>query len=230
MAKQTGVRFHRGICPNCGRAQRAIVKAEYLPELEELDENGLGMWALNEYRILECGGCETVYFQDRHQFSEDYEDDGQGHAIHPWTERHYPPLESTTKPAWVEGLPPELVPVMNEVYRALDAELPILAASGMRTALDTAIERLDVDAALTFADKIEALEKSGYIGDTEKRTLKYLTDAGSSAIHRGWRPAPEDLNAIRESLEIFLRRTFIADQALAKLQEKLPPRKRRQDS
>jgi hypothetical protein len=116
----------------------------------------------------------------------------------------------------------ELAVVMDEVYRALDSNLPILAVAGMRTAFDTAVELLKIDSDLSFNRKLEELERRGFIGDTERRTLTHLVDAGNSAIHRGWRPDPDHLSAIRESLEIFLQRTFVADKRLAALQQQLP--------
>jgi hypothetical protein len=84
--------------------------------------------------------------------------------------------------------------LLTSVYTALDNDLRVLAAIGLRTAFDRASELLSVDPEKTFADKLSQLMANGDIGSTEKESLDVLTDAGGAAAHRGWKPNPKQLD------------------------------------
>lgn len=64
------------------------------------------------------------------------------------------------------------------------------------------------------------------IGQSEKKILLVMTDAGSAAAHRGWRPEPEHLDKILEATEALLHRLVVLGPAAAKLRETVPPRPR----
>lgn len=71
----------RGDCPDCGKNRWANILGEKC--IEESDDDA-GVWASNSYRLLECAGCKTPYYQHIHTYSEDvgYE---TGHPIPKFT-------------------------------------------------------------------------------------------------------------------------------------------------
>ena len=94
----------------------------------------------------------------------------------------------------------------------------------MRTSFDRASELLGIDPANTFAEKLNELTKSGRIGTTERDNLDALTDAGSAAAHRGWRPTLRQLDTMMSILEAFLYRTFVLEEEVKRLKPAIPPK------
>src|ERR1700724_3693908 len=67
----------KGHCPQCGADRYADVVGEHLVA----DSDTLsGIWWESRYRMLSCGGCKSVYFQEIYTFSEDFD-----YATHPVT-------------------------------------------------------------------------------------------------------------------------------------------------
>lgn len=64
----------------------------------------------------------------------------------------------------------------------------------------------------------------GKIGASERGTLDILTDAGSAAVHRGWKPKPKELDTMMSILEAFVYRNFVLE-AEARVLEKQVPRR-----
>jgi hypothetical protein len=50
----------KGHCPECGPDRLANVVAQYH---SRYDDEESGVWGETDYRILQCRGCEAVYFQ-----------------------------------------------------------------------------------------------------------------------------------------------------------------------
>ena len=128
------------------------------------------------------------------------------------TIRYHPAFNRRRRPEWTKGHWTEhekLRNITDEMYAALDNELPVLAAVGMRTAFDTAIEILGIDPGGTFAEKLDAILDLGKISKEERQHLDMLVDAGSAAAHRGWRPESYHLDSMALILEGFLHRTFL---------------------
>ncbi|WP_352923224.1 DUF4145 domain-containing protein [Mesorhizobium sp. M0698] len=123
---------------------------------------------------------------------------------------------------------------MREVYGALDADLPILAAIGMRTCFDVAAILLGVEGDLPFTKKLDELVQRKKIGGVDKDRLALLVDAGSASVHRGWKPKPKELDTLAEILEHFVFEAFVApsrrgrlDADAKKLEGNVPSRKRK---
>jgi len=117
--------------------------------------------------------------------------------------------------------------VLVQIYTALDHELHILAAIGIRTALDSATALLRIDQALPFAVKLEQLLENGKIGPDEKRQLELLTNAGNAAVHRQWFPEPEQLNAMMDIIESFIYRALVLPAFTSKLKKGIPKHQRK---
>jgi hypothetical protein len=99
---------------------------------------------------------------------------------------YWPAPSKRKRPSWTNELIEDwdLYKLVLETYTALDNDAPVLAAMGLRTVFDRTSEKLGVDAAFGFAEKLDLLLKMGKIGQSEKGTLEVLTDAGGAAAHR----------------------------------------------
>jgi len=230
MAEETNEHVY-GHCPQCGPKHKADVLAE---EIEDRDERPL--WWHTSYRILQCGGCEAIYFQTIEVFSEDelrFVDSETGEEVREYREHisYWPVPSRRGRPNWgfsLSRIDDDLLKLFEDIYTALDNDLGVLAAIGIRTVFDRASELQGIDPTLTFADKLNGLLKIGNISPREKEALDVLVDAGSAAAHRGWRPSPKDLDIMMSHLEFFLYRSFVQGRENNHLSGNIPPRPPRQ--
>jgi hypothetical protein len=171
-----------------------------------------------------------VYVQHEHIFSEN-----EDYELNPATGEYEPALKPTVtywpaparrdRPEWLDKIKDEpLNRLLDEVYIALDADQRVLAAIGARTALDRAMVIKGATAAFGFDQKLEELKTSGLISEHEKDILVVLTDAGSAAAHRGWRPELNSLSTIMDGAEAFLHRLLILGDAVDAMKADVPPR------
>jgi hypothetical protein len=196
----------------------------------QLHDDGDGTSASDTGLILECCGCERVYFRRDYWFSEwdevvDHPLTGQPMMQHGVQTTYWPSEIARRRPKWLDVLRERdrsLGLLLDEMYSALDGDLRVLAAIGARTAFDRASELLGVDPAIRFQEKLDRLGANGKISLDEENTLEVLVNAGSAAAHRGWRPEPQELNTMIEVIESFIHRSFIVGDGIAKLKAAVP--------
>jgi Domain of unknown function (DUF4145) len=217
----------KGHCPHCGPNRHADVVGYH--ERDTTDDLA-PVWATTEYRILQCRGCECVYFQTDETFSEDI-----GAQYNPATGEmeeylrhkitHWPAPVQREQPNWsseLMGVDPDLYSLFDDIYIALNQELNVLSAIGIRTIFDRASELLGVHPAKTFKEKLTNLVDLGKVGVSERNSLDILTNAGSAAAHRGWRPDSTQLSTMLNVIEAFLYRNFVLDAEIRKLKTQVP--------
>lgn len=223
----------KGHCPNCGGGRKAFIRAKHT--VEHADE-GDGTSASDTGLILECCGCERVYFRRDYWFSEwdevvDHPRTGQAMMERGVQTAYWPSQIARQRPKWLDAIrerDKSLGLLLDEMYSALDADLRVLVAIGARTAFDCASELLGVDPAIRFQEKLDRLGADGRISIDEEGTLEVLVNAGSAAAHRAWRPKPEELNTMIDVVESFLHRSFIVGDGIAKLKASVPTRPKRE--
>jgi hypothetical protein len=222
----------KGHCPECGKDRNADVVGFHR---WRWDNDEAGIWGSVEYYILKCRGCETAYFKTSEYCSENIDQrinlvTGQWEGVLEETARYWPSPSKRKKPEWISDLTAidwNLKHLFADIYTALDNDLGVLAAIGVRTVFDRASELIGIDPALNFKEKLDELLAMGKIGQDERQTLDVLTDAGSAAAHRGWNPSPEELDTMMAIIEAFLYRTFILGEATKKLKASVPAKPKR---
>ena len=147
---------------------------------------------------------------------------------------YFPSLSKRGRPNWL-SVPwgfehDDLMELLGSLYTALDHDLTVLAASGVRTVFDLATTKLGINSALTFEEKIDELKAHGRIGQYEQEDLATMIDAASAAMHRGWKPSPEALDTMMTTLERFIHHSFMLEGKAAKLKAKVPPKPKRRTS
>lgn len=203
----------KGTCPKCGPERFARVLAEDYKSIEHDDIQGG-----TDYRMLECGGCRSIYFQTEFWYSEEPESfDFQYWPEHPCREI----------PKWFEDvryIDRVLHSLMNEVYVAAHHGLAVCAATAIRTAFDRAAHQLGIDSGYSFEEKIDQLELQGFLGPIDRAVFDSMVEAGNAAAHRGWKPDQEELQTLISALESFVHRSFILPEVVQKIGEKVPAR------
>jgi hypothetical protein len=172
-------------CPNCGPLVNADVIAEHSRGGYDAAS---GITDDVTFRILQCPSCEATYCQREAFCSEDSPeiDPTTGQWVMLPRFDHWPTPPRRRRPEWLEFSLSDttLERLLREVYAALDADLRVLAAIGIRTAFDRVSELLSVNPDLTFAKKLDALVATASIGPGDRRSLEALIDAGGAAAHR----------------------------------------------
>ena len=204
----------KGHCPNCDSERNAFVRCEHVVRSTNQDD---GISASDIGMVLECCGCERVYFRRDFWLSE-WEDIETS---------YWPAPIRRQRPSWLEEIKAserDLGVLLDEMYAALDNSLRVLAAIAVRTVFDHASQLLGVDPATGFKTKLDRLHADGRISSDEKAILKVLVDAGSAAAHRGWRPTDDEISTMVGVVETFLHRSFVLGDGVRKLRASVPAR------
>lgn len=228
---QSEVKIEKGHCPDCGPERSSDVVASHC---DDWAHETIPIWTRDIYMILKCRGCGATYLKHAHYFSEDEEYDtdpetGEFQSHIDPTITYWPTPSRRARPNWFDELKDRaLKQLLGEVYLALDADQRVLAAIGIRTALDRAMVLLGADESDNFARKLNALQEKELISISDKEILLVLTDAGGAAAHRAWRPEVSELNLILDGAESFLHRTLVYRTSITAMQ--VPPRDKKNRS
>lgn len=213
-------------CNNCGPGRRADV----LSRTEHERPLGEDSWIKEVFTVLECRGC-GIPFVKREITCSEWEDvqhdpfTGEESLYIPVEIAYWPARSARQKPTWVATLEDEaLRQAVEEVYEALDHDLLMLAAIGVRTAFDRAsVILLERDAG-SFRRKLEETEKAGHLTAQQRQALEIVTDAGNAAAHRAFRPTAESVNTCVIVIERFLEQAFVLAAAATKVKRETPQR------
>ncbi|HAT7555650.1 TPA: DUF4145 domain-containing protein [Citrobacter freundii] len=214
------------LCPRCNGDRKCTVHGN-VEKSWYIDEQSIS--GGDQYRLLECRGCETVFMHIKSHNSESIQHgwrDGEETYEYEYEYRTLPAVEEETdKPDWVWDLntkDPQLYQIMNEVYTAAKNDSFILAAIGLRTAFDRTTEILQIHPSLPLIEKVKQLKNDGVIGDAEAQILSDVTNAGSGAAHRGWSPKSDEFQSLLHAIESFIHRTVILERSLSHIAKNVP--------
>lgn len=185
---------------------------------EQYEDDFTISWDTTFY-VLQCCGCGEALLLRVYHFSEDQHPDV----------RYFPPRVSRHSPKWKDDLPPELMLLLDEIYRALDANNRRLPMMGARTLVDM-VMREKVGDLGSFGAGLKALEKEGFVSSKNREVLEAALDAGSAAAHRGYSPNPEQVNIIMDIVENMLQAVYVLQDGAQKLKKSTPPRPVRKPS
>lgn len=208
----------RAYCGKCNGERNCEIKGLHRESGSEGD--GDFFWSMDWY-LLVCKGCDFTFAQTVSTDSESYEDryDYDGEHIRDYHETvgTWPAKSKRPRPDWFKHYHIEghlidtfaLSSALNELYRALDAELLVLSSIGIRTAFDVASETLGIDEGLPFAKKLDGLVSSSKILASQRQKLEVLVEAGSASAHRGWKPDADHVDVQMDILEEFIFNCFV---------------------
>lgn len=222
-------------CPTCDGERTCEVRGAYYKAWDWEDrQHGHSVNGGVDHSLLECRGCETVFYETSSWNSESIDQYYDAYGQEQWERSNevqtYPKPDTKTKPSWFDAMQKvdaQLHNILRQMYVAYDNELHILTAIGLRTALDRATEILGIEPTDRFDMKLNQLRTDGWIGETERNVLGVVTDAGNAAAHRGWEPKKREVSQLISSLEVFLHRAFIVGKNALSIKGSIPPRPKR---
>ncbi len=205
----------KGHCPDCGPNRNAIVRGEHRQPWDEPETN---LHGVNVSLILQCAGCDTVYFQRSESCSADYEESPRI--------THWPLPEKRARPSWANWtkswlLDPVIADLLDEIYTALDNDLRVLATIGMRTALDRSMTLHDIDDG-NFEDRLKEMARLGHITESQKTCMIPLKNAGNAAAHKCWKPDSAEIQVLMDIIESYLHHVFLLRKAAEALDGSIP--------
>ena len=215
-------------CPECKRETRVNT---LFSKVERWENPGPDIQGTDEFYVFQCRGCEAIFFAKSSSNSEDYvdyfdEDLGEWARDHDLNKMTWPSIPNTPSPSWagfnLRRKDETLYELLHSIYKAMNGDMPILAAVGMRTALDRVSLFLGVPSHLAFSEKLEQMRKGGHISGAQKGLLEVVINAGNAAAHTGWSPTATQLATVLEILEALIRDQFILKEEVKKLSSEIP--------
>ncbi len=202
-------------CARCGDVRNCDVVSHYKESGNEAEY----LYWINDWRVMKCRGCDYVFLMVTKTNSEDYDEFenelGEYDQHYRETVEYWPTLSRRKRADWLYEIPAEentksIHVALNETYGALENDLRVLAAIGMRTTFDATASAIGVDEALPFAKKLDQLIEKGFLRQAERPQLETVIEAGSASAHRSWEPKAGDLNLLMEILENFVFEAIVA--------------------
>jgi Domain of unknown function (DUF4145) len=163
--------------------------------------------------ILQCLGCESIKVRIL-QTSADSSD---------IREIQYPATQIRIIPKWTVQLPEEIHHLVEEVYKALNANCPSLSTMGTRAIVDTLLNKLVGDIG-GFAHKLSEAVANGFLTVKQKETIESAVEAGHAASHRGFRPSVQQVTDTLEIVEHALADKYVIGPTSSRLSASIPPR------
>jgi len=211
------VQMVRGMCPSCRGNRRAFILGQGNKQLV----NKYGLVANDVIgRLLECAGCEEIYFQKevyRRAIDFETETEEEAGSFFGPEFQHWPSAGLRPFPTWANQLKqiePDLYEWLSDTYFSLDNGRYAIAAISIRTTIDLSLIKTGCPEGLRFVEKVSWAVEKQLILPSERNAFSTLIDAGSAATHRGWRADFDQIEKIVTQFEVFLHRMFfIADES-----------------
>ncbi|MBX8826052.1 DUF4145 domain-containing protein [Ochrobactrum sp. SFR4] len=239
------IKTRKAFCANCKGDRHCEIKGHHR-EYESDSRSGIDWW--RNWYLLVCRGCEHVFAQSVSSDSESFYPIGydcSGNIEYDQDEviNYWPAQFKRERPNWFDVMhnyithdrASDFQSCLLQVYTALDHDLNILAAIGIRTTFDVASEILGIDTEQPFDKKLKQMLLQNYITASQKDNLDVLINAGNASAHRGWDPSFDELNALMGALEDFINDRFVRPEQekktaekVALIKDKVPARKKRQ--
>jgi hypothetical protein len=217
-------------CPRCDGDRICEIHGTLdQPWSDDSDEHSV--FGQTDHRLLQCRGCEAVFYWQSSWCSEDWDVNfnratGEEEMTYPSKVETYPAPEARgLRPDWTWELHKAdltLGQIMGEMYQAAEARSYILASIGLRTGLDRVIKILEIETEQPMMSKVQALLDGGWVGETEKLTLDIVADAGNAAAHRGWSPSEDDFRNLLRTMEQFIERVVMLGKRTLAVAPKIP--------
>ncbi|MEN4527317.1 DUF4145 domain-containing protein [Pantoea agglomerans] len=219
-------------CPTCRGLCNVINHGEKNSEWEyQVDRHNL-MYGATTHKLLECCGCNTVFYLKDSWNSEhgDYDFEGQFIPFHEI--ETVPAAGKFLRPEWLEQifrLDFTLHSILVEVYTAYENKALILASTGLRIAFDRTSHFIGIPQHLNMEQKVKEVFEQGYVSETEREQLAVVTNAGNAAAHRGWTPDESDFESLLRTTEKFIHRVVLRDHRIEAIGALIPKRQKKGD-
>lgn len=208
-------------CPTCDGTRSCDILFE---RRCDWNDEGSGVCGTMGYYVLECKGCRTIFFQTEESCSEDWEPDGD---VKPAI-KTYPSIERVKRSNRFLNhlfLPFEKFEsfLFSEIYKAINNDMHILAAMGIRSLIDRIAIRL-TGKNENYTKNVQNLVDSGYASAKQKEILDAALELGHGAVHRGHVPTAYQVTCALDIAESMIEMFLINTEKAEDLSKTIPAR------
>jgi len=142
------------------------------------------------------------------------------------TINYFPPKIFRPKPNWINQIwlfDHFVKTLINEIYIALQNDLPNLAAMGVRSLIEKVMIDKIGDKG-SFKNNIAEFEKLGYISKYQRNHLEAVIEAGHASIHRSYSPTTEDVITLVDITEHIIKTIYLHENKIEQLKMRVPSR------
>ncbi|MEE2952251.1 MAG: DUF4145 domain-containing protein [Pseudomonadota bacterium] len=213
-------RYH---CNECGSETNHDLLHKHVSTWSETIDERHEINGGESHKLVRCCGCEFVHLVVESWFSE----------VDEITVRHYPPLVSREKPAWIARLDDifegneatrEIADFLNEIYSALQNNSRRLALMGIRALLERMMVEKVGDTG-RIGENVKKFVEQGYVAPQMEETFRaVLIEGGHAAMHRGYKPGPVELNTYMDLTEWLVASVYVHPSQSAVVRNRIPKR------
>lgn len=168
-------------CSRCKRSTKHKILTDILAEgYEAKGQQFIYSWD-DEYQIIQCQGCETLSFRTARKEFETPDETSyniKDVCVYPKPDK----VRSSLRVADIRLLPGKLLGIYSETLVALNEELPLLAAMGIRAIVETVCKDKNATGP-NLQDKIDDLVTRGVLTQEGADILHKLRTLGNDAAH-----------------------------------------------
>ena len=197
-------------CKNCKGLRNHIIIFEHKVRGEE--DNYNFQW-INQYKVIECKGCENISFL--HIYSD-------SSMIRPIGENDYDYYDKEVIfPYYLEkgyeipayNLPSPIKEIYQETISAFKADAYILTAGGFRATIEALCNFLKIKKG-NLEERINLMHNKGHLTLSESKRLHSIRFLGNDALHEIEKPKKTQLIILLEIINHLLSNLFINDKIL----------------
>jgi hypothetical protein len=156
-------------------------------------------------------GCDTIGFRYRYDDFDNVTELPSGKTVHATKWYRYPSAIAGHRTLdTLHAVPTLIRTVYQQTLTAIAGEALILAGIGLRATIEAVCNHLKV-AGANLEKRIDALAKSGYISNSDKRRLHAIRFLGNDAAHDIREPKSSDVRVALEIIEHLMKAVFILE-------------------
>ncbi len=182
----------------------------------------------DRYELIRCCGCATIKLKHtKIRYILDNDDEEKEESV----VSYYPPAIFRREPEWFDDLwqDDQSVDVwiqLQEIYVALQNNLPRLAAMGVRALLEQIMVSKTGDQG-SFGKNMTAFEEKGFISKVQRERLEAILEVGHAAIHRAFVPTTDEVVTLIDIAEHIIETVYLHESKVKAVTQRVPPRPER---
>ena len=204
--------MNKYFCNNC----KGIRNHNTLFEIKRKgdEEYGAFQW-INEYKVIECCGCENISFLNIYGDNSMIRNVGENDYEYYHNEKIYPYyLKKGVELGKLHLVPKGIRNIYVETINSMKIESLILTAGGFRAIIEAICNHLKIKKT-NLEERINLLHNKGYLTLSESKRLHSIRFLGNDALHEIEIPKMEQLILLLEIINHLLANLFINDKIIA---------------
>lgn len=198
-------------CSNCkGKRNHKIL----FEEKRHGDEDFHAFFWVNEYKVIECCGCENISFFKLYGDSSMICQDIHGQTEYYYDEEIFPYyLNKGFELQNLYYFPKPISHIYKETINAFKVNSLLLTAGGFRAIIEALCNHLKIKKG-NLEERINLLHSKGHLTLSESKRLHSIRFLGNDALHEIAIPKKEQLDILLEIINHLLANLFINDKII----------------